>query len=90
MQNGPSPIIHLVHGNEVLTLRDLEARLGNFASNAVLAAGELLAVLAVADGRTGLFVRVVESDAVADFAAVAAPRDCLGHLGGRVTLLMGR
>ena len=72
MQDRPTAIIRLVHGDIVLALRHLEAGLGNLARDAVLAASEFLAVAAVADGRAGLLVGVVEADLVADLAAVAA------------------
>jgi len=48
----------------------------------VLTAGEFLAVLAVADGRAGLLVGVVQLNFVADLAAVAAAWECLGHFAG--------
>ena len=79
MKNHPNPIVSFMHGNVILSLCDVEARLGDFAGDAVLATRKFLAVGAVADGRAGLFIRIVELDFVADLAAVAASWNSLAH-----------
>jgi len=74
--------------DEVLALSDLPTRLWDLGGDAVFAAREFLTVAAVADGRAGLFVGVVERDFITNLAAVAAAWDGMAHFVGRRTMLL--
>lgn len=64
------------------SLSDGERRPRDLGRDAVLTAGKLLAVPAVADARASLVLRVFQRDGVADRAAVAASWERMGrHLG---------
>ena len=66
------------------SLSDGERRPRDLGRDAVLTAGKLLAVPAVADARASLVLRVFQRDGVADRAAVAASWERMGrHLGSR-------
>jgi len=81
VQQGPTPVVRLVHLDGVLARRDGEAGFGDLGRDAEGPAREFLAVAAVAEaGARG--VLVVQVDLVADLAAVAAAGEFHGGDGG--------
>jgi hypothetical protein len=65
-------VVSLVNLDVILTVGDLEGGSRDLGRDAVVAAGELLAVPAVADARPGLRLRVVQSNGILDGVAVTA------------------